>query len=106
MSEGIPKGGSFLIEKVGSRRIFTPEDFNEEQKAMADTAKKFCDNEMLPKREQIDHKEPGLMPAIIKKAGEVGLLMVSIPQEYGGLGWIRRPLFWSARCWRPRPARS
>ncbi len=90
MSEGIPKGGSFLIEKVGSRKIFTPEDFNDEQKAMAETAKKFCDNEILPKREQIDHKEPGLMPSIIKKAGEVGLLMVSIPQEYGGLGMDKK----------------
>jgi len=86
MSQGIPKGGSFLVEKVGSRKIFTPEDFNDEQKAMAETARKFCENEMLPKKEQIDHKEPGLLVEILRKAGEVGLLMVSIPQEYGGLG--------------------
>jgi len=86
MSQGNPKGGSFLVEKVGSRKIFTPEDFNDEQKAMAETAKKFCENEMLPKREQIDHKEPGLLVGIMRQAGEIGLLMVSIPTEYGGLG--------------------
>jgi len=86
MSGEIPKGGSFLVEKVGSRKIFTPEDFNDEQKAMAETARKFLENEMLPKKEQIDHKEPGVLVELMKKAGELGLLMVSIPQEYGGLG--------------------
>ncbi len=101
MSEGIPKGGSFLVEKVGSRKIFTPDNFNDEQKAMAETASKFCENEMLPKREQIDHKEKGLMPGILKKAGEIGLLMVSIPTEYGGLGMDKKTFVLVGECLSP-----
>ena len=101
MSDAIPKGGSFIIEKVGSRKVFTPEDFNDEQKAMADTARKFCDNEMLPKKEQIDHKEPGLMKEILRKAGEVGLLMVSIPTEYGGMGMDKKTFVLVGECLAP-----
>ena len=101
MGEGLAKGGSFIIEKVGSRKIFTPEDFNEEQKAMAETARKFCENEMLPKREQIDHKEPGLMRELLHKAGEVGLLCVSIPEEYGGLGMDKKTFVLVGECLAP-----
>jgi alkylation response protein AidB-like acyl-CoA dehydrogenase len=86
MGSDIPAGGSFMVEKAGTRRIFTPEDFSAEQKAMAETASKFCLNEMLPQKEQIDHKEEGLVVSITKKAGELGLLMLTIPEEYDGLG--------------------
>ncbi len=86
MGNDIPVGGSFMVEKAGTRRIFTPEDFSNEQKAMAETASKFCMNEMLPKREEIDHKQEGLLKEIMGKAGELGLLMVAIPEEYDGLG--------------------
>jgi len=101
MAEALAKGGSFIIEKVGSRKIFTPENFNDEQKSMAETARKFCENEMLPKREQIDHKEKGLMTEILRKAGEVGLLMVSIPTEYGGLGMDKKTFVLVGECLAP-----
>jgi len=104
MGEGIPKGGSFVVEKVGSRRIFTPEDFNEEQRAMAETARKFCENEMLPKKEEIDHKKEGLLVEIMKKAGEVGLLMVSIPEQYGGLGMDKKTFVLVSENLAPEPS--
>ena len=104
MGDGLPKGGSFMVEKVGSRKVFTPEDFNDEQKAMAETARKFLENEMLPKKEEIDHKKPGLLVEIMKKAGEVGLLMVSIPQEYGGLGMDKKTFVLVGEVLAPEPS--
>jgi len=104
MAEGLPKGGSFIVEKVGSRKIFTPENFNDEQKAMAETARKFLENDMLPKREELDHKKPGLMVEVLKKAGEVGLLMVSIPTEYGGLGMDKKTFVLVGEILAPEPS--
>jgi alkylation response protein AidB-like acyl-CoA dehydrogenase len=86
MGNDIPAGGSFMVERVGTRRIFTPEDFSDEQKAMAETASKFCMNEMLPNSEEIDEKKEGVLQGIVNKASELGLLMVAIPEEYDGLG--------------------
>src|ERR1051325_6784064 len=67
--------------------IFTPEDFNEEQKMIAQQCKDFLAKEVYPKLDAIDSmKDPKLMPAILDKAGELGLLGTSIPQELGGFG--------------------
>jgi len=101
MAEGMPKGGAFIVEKVGSRKIFAPEDFNDEQKAMAETARKFCETDLLPLRERIDHKEQGLLVDIFKKAGDVGLLMVAVPQEYGGLGMDKKTFVLVGECLAP-----
>jgi alkylation response protein AidB-like acyl-CoA dehydrogenase len=64
----------------------TPERFTDEQREMARQAREFADEEILPRVAEIEAKQPGLMPALLRKAGEVGLLMVDVPPEHGGLG--------------------
>ena len=78
-------GGSFVLDRVGSTRIFTPEDLTAEQRAIRDTALRFADAEVLPRLEQIEAKEPGLLRELLQKAGDLGLLMLDIPEKYGGL---------------------
>lgn len=80
------KGGEWLIKASEAADIFTPEDFTEEQRMVMDMCVQFLDNEVMPVLEQMDKMEPGLMPGLMEKAGDQGLLGVSIPEEYGGLG--------------------
>ncbi len=83
---GIRKGGSFLVENVEPAEVFTPEDFNDEQRMFVKTAEDFIQNEVLANLERTEHKEPGVMLGLLKKAGELGLLMIDVPEAYGGLG--------------------
>jgi len=85
-TESAPSGASFLWEKPGDRRLMAPELFSEEQQEIARAAKKFSLTEILPKISGIEAKTSGLVPDLLRKAGELGLLMVDIPSEYGGLG--------------------
>ena len=80
------RGGEFLIRESESHEIFIPEDFSEEQKMMAEATQDFIDKEIQPLIERIDKQEEGLMPQLMEKAGELGLLGVAIPEAYGGLG--------------------
>ncbi len=80
------KGGEFIISTSPADQIFTPEELNEEQRMMADTARDFLEKEVLPHLDRIDAMEPGLMAGLMEKAGELGLLAISIPENYGGLG--------------------
>lgn len=81
------KGGEFLITETKSGQVFTPEDFNEEQRMIAKQCKDFLAKEVYPRLDEIDSmKNPKLMPEILDKAGELGLLGTSIPQELGGFG--------------------
>lgn len=80
------KGGEWLIKESAVADMSIPEDFNEEQQMVKDMCATFLDNEVLPILDRIDKLEPGLMSSLIGKAGEQGLLAVSIPEEYGGLG--------------------
>ena len=80
------KGGEWLIKPGNVEDIFTPEDFSEEQIMIRDMCHQFLETEVLPKMDQIDKAEPGLMPALMEKAGEQGLLSASVPEELGGLG--------------------
>ena len=79
-------GTAFLITPVSesAERIFTLEQRDEEQRWIAESAATFVQREVLPKVEAIDHQEPGLMPSLVKKAGEQGLLSIDVPEEYGG----------------------
>jgi alkylation response protein AidB-like acyl-CoA dehydrogenase len=90
MSEEISKkvllGGEFLIKDSDPQSIFIPEEINEEQKMMVETAGEFVKNEIWPKLDAIDHQEQGLTVSLLEKAGDLGLLSTSIPEEYGGLG--------------------
>ncbi len=81
------KGGEFLVRETDAQEIFIPEEFSEEQKMMAQACQDFIDTEITPKVEEIDSmKDPELVPQIFKKAGELGLLGISVPENYGGLG--------------------
>src|SRR4051794_16718407 len=80
------KGGEYLIKETQASDIFIPEELNEEQKMIADMAKDFLKTEVLPHLDRIDQQEAGLMEKIIGKAGDLGLLGTSIPEEYGGFG--------------------
>ena len=79
-------GADFLWEPSEGRAIMTPELFDEEQREIARTAREFSDQEIMPHVAAIEAKQPGLIPELLRKAGELGLLMVDIPPEYGGLG--------------------
>lgn len=80
------KGGEWLIKESSPYDTFTPEDFNEEQQMVKDMCASFLDAEILPVIERIDKLEPGLMPSLMVKAGELGLLGTSVPENLGGLG--------------------
>ncbi len=81
------KGGEFLIRETPANEIFIPEEFNEEQRMIAQTCKDFLKQEVYPRLNEIDsQKDPNLMPSLLDKAGELGLLGTSVPQELGGFG--------------------
>ena len=80
------KGGEWIIKEVNASSIFIPEEFNEEQLMVRDMCTQFLDGEVLPVVDRIDKLETGLMPSLLNKAGEQGLLGVSVPENYGGLG--------------------
>jgi alkylation response protein AidB-like acyl-CoA dehydrogenase len=80
------QGGEFLIRESALKDIFVPEEFNEEQRMIAQTAVDFLAAEVWPNLERIDHQEEGLMQRIMEKAGALGLLGISIPEAYGGFG--------------------
>jgi alkylation response protein AidB-like acyl-CoA dehydrogenase len=86
VSHRVILGGEFLIRESQPEDIFIPEEATEEQRMIAQMCTDFLNNELLPLAERIDNKEPGLVPALILKAGEMGLLGSSIPEEYGGFG--------------------
>ena len=79
-------GGGFLLEPTGSTTILTPEMLTEEQRMMKETAEDFMRREVEPRIREIEDKKPGVMRAVLEKAGEVGLLGHDVPEEYGGLG--------------------
>jgi len=80
------KGGEWIIKETLPENVFTPEDLNEEQKMVRQMCLSFLDTEIYPALERIDHLEPGLMPSLLEKAGALGLLGATIPEEYGGHG--------------------
>jgi alkylation response protein AidB-like acyl-CoA dehydrogenase len=80
------KGGEWLIKESQSSETFIPEDFNEEQQMVMDMCQQFVDAEVYPVIDKIDSLEPGLMPSLLQKAGEQGLLCTSLPEDLGGLG--------------------
>jgi len=85
-SKNVIKGGEFVIRETSYKDVFIPEEFDEEQLMIKQTCVDFIEAEVLPKLDQIDEQEEGLMQSLLDKAGELGLLSVSIPEEYGGFG--------------------
>jgi alkylation response protein AidB-like acyl-CoA dehydrogenase len=88
-TSAVPKskilGGSFLLEERTPEEVFTPEDFSEQHQLIAQTAEEFCLNEIVPSIEKMEHKDFSVTRDLLKKAGELGLSSVEIPEAYGGL---------------------
>ena len=80
------RGGQFLVKETKAEDIFTPEDFSDEQKMMRESVIEFVDREIMPKREEFEKKNYELTEELMRKAGEMGFLGVSVPEEYEGLG--------------------
>jgi len=80
------KGGEFVIRETPYTDIFIPEEFDEEAKMIRQTCVDFLDTEVLNKLDRIDAQEEGLMQSLMDKSGQLGMLAVSIPEEYGGFG--------------------
>jgi len=84
LMEGFVKGGAFLLESISPQEVFTPEEFNEEQRLIAKAATEFTIGELEPVRDDIETQKEGLLPELLRKAGELGLLSGDIPEEYDG----------------------
>ncbi len=82
----ITRGGQFIVKQTDSADIFTPEDFSEEQLMMRDMVKEFVDKEIWPNKNRFENKDYALTEECMRKAGDLGLLGVAVPTEYGGLG--------------------
>ncbi len=80
------KGGEFIIRKTNPEDIFTPEQWTEEHQMIGKMCDDFLEQEVIPHLDRIDKMEEGLMPSILEKAGELGMLGLSIPEELGGMG--------------------
>ena len=85
-TKAVLKGGEWLIKESDAATSFTPEDFSDEQKMIRDMCSQYLKSEVIPLLDRIDNLEPGLMRSLVQKAGEQGMLSVSFPEEYGGLG--------------------
>src|SRR5712692_10262131 len=89
VTAAIPKtkisGGSFLLEERSPEEIFTPEDFTEQHQLIGQTTEEFAVNEIVPNIEKMEHKDFSVTRELLKKAGELGLSSVEIPEAYGGL---------------------
>src|SRR6266498_771352 len=78
------RGGSFLIEERSPNEIFTPEDFTEQHQLIAQTTEEFATKEIVPSIEKLERKEFSINRDLLKKAGELGLSGVDVPEQYGG----------------------
>lgn len=85
-SKKVIKGGSFILEDHAPEHVFTPEDISDEHRMIAQTAREFVEKEVLPRDEEIESKNYDLTVELLRKAGELGLLSIDIPEKYGGAG--------------------
>lgn len=80
------RGGQFIVKQTACEDVFTPEDFSEEQKMMRDSVKEFVDREIWPNKARFENKDYAFTIEVMRKAGELGLLGITVPEAYGGLG--------------------
>ncbi len=80
------RGGQFLVKEIDCEDIFTPDDFSEEQQMMRDSVKEFVDREIWPNKPRFEQKDYALTEELMRKAGELGFLSISVPEQYGGMG--------------------
>ncbi len=85
--QSYPTGGQFLLEDTAPAEVFTPEDFDETQRMIADTVREFIERSVTPHREEMElHKKVELGKPMLREAGEAGILSIDVPEEYGGMG--------------------
>jgi len=82
----ILRGGQFLVKETSCEDVFTPEDFTEEQRMMKEAVMEFNDREIIPHKARFENKDYALTEEVMRKAGELGFLGVSVPETYGGMG--------------------
>lgn len=92
------KGAEFIIKNVSAEEIFTPENWSEEERMIAQMCNDFISTEIEPNLERIDKMEEGLMPKLMEKAGELGLLGLSVPEDLGGMGVPFRTSLLATEC--------
>ncbi len=80
------RGGQFIVKETKCQDVFTPEDFNEEQLMMRDSVKEFVDKEVWPNKSRFEQRDFALTVETMRKAAELGLLSISVPEAYGGMG--------------------
>ncbi|OIP50063.1 MAG: acyl-CoA dehydrogenase [Flavobacteriaceae bacterium CG2_30_34_30] len=80
------RGGQFIVKQTACEDVFTPEDFSEEQKMMRDSVKEFVDREIWPNKARFENKDYAFTIEVMRKAGDLGLLGITVPEAYGGLG--------------------
>lgn len=80
------RGGQFIVKETKCEDVFTPEDFNEEQIMMRDSVKEFVDKEIWPNKDRFEHRDFAFTVECMRKAAELGLLGISVPEAYGGMG--------------------
>lgn len=86
IKKDILRGGQFLVKETKCEDVFTPEDFSEEQQMMKESVKEFIDREVWPNKERFEKKDYALTEEIMRKAGELGFLGISVPEAYDGMG--------------------
>ncbi len=86
VSQNMTRGGGFLISSCTPEEVFTPADMSGDQRLIGQTAEEFVTKEVLPRIPELEQHKEGLMPQLLKKAGELGLLAGGIPEEFGGAG--------------------
>ena len=82
----LTRGGEFLVSDIQCDEIFTPEDFSDDQLMMKSAVKEFNEREIISKRDRFESKDFKLTEDVMRKAGKMGFLSISVPEEYGGLG--------------------
>ena len=82
----VVQGGAFMIEDRTTQEVFTPEDFTEEHRMIAETTRQFIDNEVIPHIGELEKHDWKLARELVGKAADLGLIGANIPEEYGGLG--------------------
>jgi alkylation response protein AidB-like acyl-CoA dehydrogenase len=84
-SASLRKGGSWLLEETAPSDVFTPEKLTDEHRLMAQTAQEFVDNELLPSVDRLEGKDWDLARTLIRRAADLGLFGIAVPEQYGGL---------------------
>src|SRR4029434_6335629 len=85
VAANVRKGGSWLLEETEPTSVFTPEKLSEEHRLMAQTVEEFVAAEVMPNIDQLETKDWKLARTLVQRAGELGLLGISVPEQYGGL---------------------